>query len=151
MKAEKRSEILLETINPSDLTPSEIQELADKLSDAVADYRFAIAYEDQHGAGVSWHEVIHLWVENADIIKGGAFGFALEHVYQFMRERFKRPSGELRPKSITVNDVRNGKEILSIVIESIDSEPAETEVTVRIRPVPKKRPHEDDATRSLDN
>jgi hypothetical protein len=141
---EGQREILLETINPADMTPDEVQAIADSLAMIAPDYQFVVAYDEQFGAGVSWHEVIRLWVENEDVIKGGIFGVILEHVYDAMRGRFKRRSGEHRPKSIMVNDMRNGKEILSITIDSPESEPVEKEVSIRIRPIPKKHPKQDD-------
>ena len=141
---EDQSEILIETINPLDITPDELWELADHLSSVVPQFRFTPSYEDQYGAGVTWHEVIRLWVENEDIIKGGLFGFVLEHVYQTMRERFKREGGKRRPKSIIISDMRDGRDIMLVVIENPESEPTEKEVDIRIRTIPQKRqrPHD---------
>jgi hypothetical protein len=142
--AEDQYEILIETINPSDITPEELWELADLLSREVPQFIFTPAYEDQRGAGVTWHEVIRLWVENEDIIKGGVFGFVLEHVYQTMRARFKREGGKRRPKSIIISSMQNGREIMCMIIEDVESEPVEREVSPRIRTTPQKRqrPHD---------
>lgn len=138
-EAEGSKEILLETINPADLTPDDLKELADQLSAAIPEFDFIPAYEYQHGAGVSWHEVLRLWVENEEMLRDVSFGFVLERVYENMRERFKKPAGKHRPKSIKVNDRSSGKEVKSVVLESADSAPVEVEVDIRIRLVPPKR------------
>lgn len=139
-RSEARPEILLETINPSDLTPEDLWELADSLSSAVPEFDFIPAYEDQQGAGVSWHEVLRIWVENEDVIKSGIFAVVLQNVYDAMRERFKKPAGKHRPKSIIVSDKEDRKEILSQVIEDPGAEPIEVEVNTRVRVIPPKRP-----------
>jgi hypothetical protein len=143
-KRDTRQEILLETINPSDFTPDELWELADSLSVVMPNFKFIPAYEDQHGAGVSWHEVIRLWVDNEDMVKDGTFAVILEHIYQAMRERFKKPAGKHRPKSVIVNDKRDGREILNTEMESPEAIPVEIEVNTRIRIIPPKRSRPDD-------
>jgi len=140
---EARQEILLETINPSDLTPDDLWDLAESLASKVPDFQFVPAYEDQHGAGVSWHEVLRIWVENEDVIKGGIFGVILEHVYDAMRDRFKRPDGKKRPKSIIVSSKESRQEILNVTIDAPDSQPVEVEVNIRMRVIPPKRPRID--------
>jgi hypothetical protein len=137
---EVRHEILLETINPSDLTPEDLWELAESLSSLAPEIDFIPAYEDQYGAGVSWHEVLRIWVENEDIIKGGVFGLILQYASDAMRKRFKKPSGKHRPKTVAVSSKETRKELISIVIEAPDSQAVEVEINARLRSIPPKRP-----------
>jgi hypothetical protein len=146
--ASDKSTILLETINPADLTIDELWQLADDLNAKIIELMFVPAYEEQHGAGVTWHEVIRLWVENREVFEGAAFEAAFSQVIEAMRGRFKKKHHERRPKSIIVNDKSTGNEIKSVALENVESEPIEVEVDVnvkvRVRPVPpqQKRPND---------
>jgi hypothetical protein len=52
-------EVMLETSNPPDIGPEELRDLADELGAQVDDVDFVVGYFDQHGARVTWHEVLH--------------------------------------------------------------------------------------------
>jgi hypothetical protein len=135
--------VLLETINPADLTVEDLWDLADDLHAKVSELDFVPAYEEQHGAGVTWHEVIRVWVENREVFEGAAFEVALSQIIESMRERFKKKHRGRRPKSIIVNDKSTGKELKSIVVEDADSGAIEVEVKITIRPVPPRRERND--------
>jgi hypothetical protein len=136
--------LLLETINPADLTVKELWDLSDELHAKIPQLYFVPAYEEQHGAGVTWHEVIRIWVENEDILKSAAFEVALASIIEAMRKRFKKKHGGRRPKSIIVNDRTTGKELMSLTLNEPDSEAIEVDITMRIRSVPQRqeRPHD---------
>lgn len=131
--------ILLETINPQDLTVDELWELADTLGSTTPQFEFIPACEEQYGAGVTWHEVIHVWVASRDVIEGAAFQVIFSQIVDSMKERFKKRHRNRRPKSIIVNDQSTGKEIISVQLNAPDSEPVEVDVHVKIRPVPTRQ------------
>lgn len=135
--------ILLETINPSDITIEELWGLADELHARIPELYFAPAYEEQYGAGVTWHEVLRIWVENRDILEGATFEVALSQIIEAMRKRFKKKHGARRPKSIIVNDKSTGKELKSYVLKDADSAAIEVEIHVTIRPVPPRQERPD--------
>jgi hypothetical protein len=135
--------VLLETINPLDLTPDDLQELVHLLSCEVPDVRFQIAYEDQHGGGVSWHEVLRIWLPNAEFIKDSIYTTLLTISIESMRRRFKRKHGSRRPKSIIVHDRETGKELASFVVYDVDSEPLLQELETIPRKVPRGRHRRD--------
>lgn len=142
--ASDQNVILLETINPFDLTIKELWDLANELHARIPEFYFAPAYEEQHGAGVTWHEVLRVWVENRDILEGATFEVALSLIIEAMRKRFKKKHGTRRPKSIIVNDKSSGKELKSYVLKGPDSEAFEVDVHVTIRPVPPRQERSDD-------
>lgn len=132
-----RATVLLETINPLDLTPDDLQELTDLLSREAPQLSFQVAYDDQHGGGVSWHEVLRIWLPNADFIKDAIYTIILTESFASMRRRFQRKHSSRRPKSIVVHDMQTGKELASFVIDDADAEPQSQVLEV----VPRKVPH----------
>lgn len=137
--ANEENVILLETINPDDLTPDELWNLAEDLHARTPEFEFFPAYEEQYGAGVTWHEVIRVWVENGEILKAAAFDVVLTQIIEAMRRRFQKRHRERRPKSIIVNDKSTAKELKSISLESAGSEAIEVDIKVAIRPVPPRQ------------
>ena len=134
-----RPVILLETINPRDLTPDDLDELASDLQDLAAEYEYEVAYEDQHGSGVTWHEVLRIWVPEAAALRDGLYVVIIGACTKFMRDRFKKKWGKKRPKSIIVHDGKTGEEIASWVIKDELSEPEEKTPEKLIRRKPKGR------------
>lgn len=128
--------VLLETINPQDLTPDDLQVLADQLGENVAECGFEVAYEEQHGAGVTWHEVLRIWVPEFASLRDNTYSAILGMCVAYMRQRFKRKRGGRRPKSIIVHDAKTGKEIASYVISDETSEPIGQVLEV----IPRRRP-----------
>jgi hypothetical protein len=137
------SAVLLETINPLDLTPDDLQELVDVLSREAPQVEYQIAYEDQYGGGVSWHEVLRVWLPNAEFIKDAIYTTLLTISIDAMRRRFKRKYGSRRPKSIIVHDRTTGRELASFVIHDVDSEPQSQELETIPRKVPRARHRRD--------
>ena len=135
--SQNRPVILLETINPLDLTPEDLAELAVKLKDTASQYDYEVAYEDQHGSGVTWHEVLRIWVPNAAAIRDGVYVFLVGESINFMRKRFKRKGGKRRPKSIIVHDAETGEEIASWIIQD---ELAEAEETTPEKHILRRKP-----------
>lgn len=108
--------VLLETSNPYDMPPDAVQELADELTREIPGMAFGVAYEEQHGAGVSMHEVLHVWLPNSEWLKDTGYTTALTLIVTWMRRRFRLHGNERRPKSIIVHDTADGHEIAKLVI-----------------------------------
>jgi hypothetical protein len=114
--------VLLETINPLDMTPPELWQLADLLTTSTDGVKFEVAYEDQHGAGVSWHEVLHLWLPSHEFLKNDAWAIVIGMVVENLRSRFKRAHNSKRPKTLIVHSTETGKELLHITIDTEQAE-----------------------------
>lgn len=127
--------LLLETINPLDMTPDDLDDLALSIREVV-DQPVAVAYEEQYGAGVSWHEVLQLWLPDEQFFRDSTWGLVLGAVFENMRQRFNRRGGERRPKTIIVRKT-NGAVQEEWTIETIDSEPTRAEAD---QSPPRRRP-----------
>jgi hypothetical protein len=114
-------ELLLETNNPLDIEPHELRALAEEVSGR-SGISAHVAYEDQFGAGVTLHEVLYIWLPSASFVKDAIYTEILNAAFTFMRNRFRKPHGKGRPKSITVLD-ENGKELESFEIKTEEGEP----------------------------
>ena len=113
--------LLLESINPDDMTEEDLFELGTILNRRL-DIPVGIAYDDQFGAGVTWHEVLHLWLPNYEFFKDEVWATVLGVVLENMRQRFKRKGYDRRPKSLIVRDPKTGEVLAQYVIEEIDAE-----------------------------
>jgi hypothetical protein len=118
--------LLLETINPNDMTEEDLVELATTLNREIG-IPIGIGYEDQFGAGVSWHEVLYLWLPNHEFVKDEIWVTALGTVLENLRQRFKRKGNERRPKSLIVRDPSTGEVVATYLIEEVGSKVKEEE------------------------
>jgi hypothetical protein len=130
--------LLLETNNPLDMEPAHLEELAARLRPLLSDIDVALAYEDQAGAGVTLHEVLHVWLPSADFVKDAVWTLVFNEIITFMKERFRRPHSGTRAKSITFNDP-NGNAVLEITIKSPDGPITELPPRKRKRKKPRRR------------
>lgn len=113
--------LVLETINPNDMTEEDLIELGNELRREV-DIRVGIGYEDQFGSGVSWHEVLHLWLPNYEFFKDKAWEIVLGIVLENLRRRFKGEGNDRRPKTLIVRDPQTGEVLAHYDIEAVDAE-----------------------------
>ncbi len=127
--------LLLETINPIDMTEEDLLELATTLNREMG-IPIGIAYEDQFGAGVSWHEVLYLWLPNYEFFKDEIWATVLGAVMENLRQRFKRKGCERRPKSLIVRDPSTGDVVATYHIEEMESEVKQEEADQS----PRRRP-----------
>jgi hypothetical protein len=97
------SELLLETANPNDLTPTELHELGGLLQPQVPQVKVLVAYEDQRGAGVTFHDVLHLWLPDPEFFRDAVYSYLIAQCMQFMKRRRSRKHAEGRPISIVVH------------------------------------------------
>jgi hypothetical protein len=131
--------VLLETNNPLDVTPEDLDGLADLLEAAEPGARVEIGYEDQYGSGVTGHEVLLFWIPNAEAIRDGLYVALITACLGWLRERSKRKPSEHRTKSLTVYDASTGKPIRRWILKDAESEPTEEQPEPMRRPIPKRR------------
>lgn len=115
-------QILLETSNPLDVTPDELQVLADELASKVADVDFVIGYFDQHGAGATWSEVLHVWLPDESFFRDAAWTYVLGVTGLWMKSRFRKKGSARRPKTISFYDSDTGRKIGEVKIQNEDQE-----------------------------
>ena len=115
--------VLLESNNPLDVTPEDLDEIADYLEQTSPNPSVEIGYDEQYGAGVTGHEVLIFWIPNAEAIRDGIYVALITAATQKFRERFKRKNSERRKKVIRIHDRSTGLEIETWILESETSEP----------------------------
>jgi hypothetical protein len=127
--------LILETINPKDMTEDDLVELGSALAEAT-ELQIGIGFEDQFGAGVTWHEVLHVWLPNAEFFKEQAWLFLSGILFENLRRRFKRPGNNRRPKSLVIHDIETGEVLRAYLILDEDAEPevVEPDQSPRRRP-----------------
>jgi hypothetical protein len=131
---------VLETNNPSDVTHEDLEDIADLLEEEVPQASIEIGYEDQHGAGVTAHEVLIFWVPSAEALRDGLYVALIASATSSLRKRFQRRHGERRPKSLTVYDASTGLPLRTWVLRDEESEPEEKHETDPMRrPMPRHR------------
>lgn len=132
--------ILLESNNPLDMTPGDLEDLAELLEAAETSVSVEIGYEDQYGAGVTGFEVLYFWIPNAEALRDGIYVAMITGALGWLKKRFSRKHGERRPKTLTVYDASTGKPLQRWVLQDSESEPTEEEPDPMRRPVPTRRP-----------
>lgn len=132
--------LYLETINPLDMTHEDLESIARAVT-AVTNVPVEVAYEDQHGAGVTWHEVLYVWLPSADFAKDAIWDRVLDVVVDKMRDRFRRRGNDRRPKSVLVREQGTGRVVQGWLIASVDSEVVadpQPDMSPRRMPPPRK-------------
>lgn len=137
----KRSNsVLLESNNPLDVTPEDLDDLAELLEAAEPESSVEIGYEGQYGAGVTGHEVLYFWIPNAEALRDGLYVGMITATLAWLRGRFKRKHSERRTKILTVYDASTGKPLRTYVLKESESEPIVQEPDPLRRPLPTRRP-----------
>ena len=130
---------ILETNNPLDVTPDDLEDLADLLEAAVSQSSIEISYQDQYGAGVTGHEILLIWIPHAESLRDNLYAALIVAAIAWLRSRFKRRHGESRAKVITVYDASTGQPLRKWVLRDAESEPDEQEPDSMRRPIPVRR------------
>jgi hypothetical protein len=115
-------EILIEPQSTSDLTPEEVEELRQLIeSELGVQARHAVREVAPGTAGVTWWEVVHLYVPWDELAKGaGAALVAL--MYRWVRSRFKNKPG--RPRYVAIRGP-DGRLLKSIAQDVHADEPVD--------------------------
>lgn len=118
-------EIVLATPHSLDLELDELTTLAMTINQELAgQLRARAAGRPHRGTATRFIDVIQLILPSADFVKDAAYTLLIERVIAFMRERFKRPHEERRPRHIEEYDTE-GRLLRTFVIRDAK---AETEV-----------------------
>jgi hypothetical protein len=136
----RSNSVLLESNNPLDVTPEDLDDLAELLEAAEPESSVEIGYEDQYGAGVTGHEVLYFWIPNAEALRDGLYVGMITATLAWLRGRFKRKYSERRTKTLTVYDASTGKPLRAYVLKESESEPIVQEPDPLRRPLPTRRP-----------
>ena len=134
--------VVLETNNPLDVTPADLEELAGDLEKVDPNVVVELGYDNQYGAGVTGHEVLFFWVPNAEVLRDGFYVALVQAAVVGLRKRFKKRHGERRVKSLTVYDGETGKPLQTWVLKTADSEPELEEPDPMRRGHPQIRPRQ---------
>ncbi len=108
------SEILLELGNPLSLRREELEHLIVALESCDSSYKVRLAYNDQRGYGVTWWEVLHVWVPWHEIGTAAAAKLT-EVLIEWARHKLKGETEGTRPRSVTIYDP-TGKPLKKIKI-----------------------------------
>lgn len=109
--------VTLETSNPLDVTPEDLEAICEALAQQLPEIEFQVAYEDQHGAGVTWFEVVHIFVPDVENLRDNVYSMIIGVVAESMRRRFlTKTHGKSRPRSFTIYDENTGEPIESFII-----------------------------------
>jgi hypothetical protein len=115
--------ILVEPSNPLDVTPEDVQALCDALAEHLPDVDFEVGYEEQHGAGVTWREVLHIFVPDLASLRDNVYAAMIGVVAANMRQRFvRRTHGQRRPRSFIIYGADTGEPIESYVLREVEGE-----------------------------
>ncbi len=96
-------QVLLETANPNDLTPQELHRLAREMEEGADGVKVDVAYEEQLGAGVTFIDVLHFWLPDAEFFRDLAYDYLIIKATEFMQARRQRKHASGRPISIVVH------------------------------------------------
>lgn len=115
------AQIIIEPRNPLDLSPDDLADFADSLRALNPAYDVRFAHREQRGYGVTWWEVVNVWLpwdSVTDAVVGAIVGLAVD----WARRRFKRDPETQRGKYIVIYGP-DGKVLKSVSVSSSDAEP----------------------------
>jgi hypothetical protein len=116
-------EILVEPGWPQDIKPADLIDLREAIAELDPGFQVAIAYEDQKGAGVTFWEVVFIWLP-ASAVGPLILEKALDVGVNWLQRRFDHPHSERRPKSLHILGP-NGEVLRTVNIERRDATPEE--------------------------
>lgn len=101
--------IIIQRANPTDA--QDIEELVSQLRDAVPAYDIEVADEKSVGYGVTWWQVIYIWIKSdpiADAVLGALVAKIIDAGVGLARRRFKRQRQAVQPGSEDAAEPTNG-------------------------------------------
>ncbi len=120
------SEILIEPGNPLSLRREELEPLIAAIESCDASYNVRLAYNEQRGYGVTWWEVLHVWIPWATI--GGAAAKKITEVLiDWARHKLEGKASGKRPRSVTIHGP-TGKILKKIDVDSKGEEKIEDSI-----------------------
>src|SRR5450759_4675153 len=131
-------EIRIVPQNPLDLRPEELEGLAEALRAKMPNLPVRIVAQPQHGYGVTFWEVLRVWVPWSDVAQdaaAAAVGIIAKELVSWARHRFKKSPG--RPKYVAILGP-NGEVLKSVRLEgrgkTIDMTAEDRETDAKLRP-----------------
>src|SRR4051794_15205091 len=122
--------VVIEPGNPHDFTQDELEELGAELREAEPDLDVQFAVREERGYGVGLIEVLHVFVENKDLILAG--GGALAALVRWLKKRWEK---DRRPRSVIFYGP-DGEPVKNILVDAPDGDPVEESLPER-RQAPK--------------
>jgi hypothetical protein len=125
------TQVVLEPGNPHDFTQNELDELS-KLLQGKHGVDVRTVFRPERGYGVTFHEVIHVFVNVSEAATSIAGGVAvLKTVVTWAQNRWRKdrdqdPRSKPRPRDVMLYDGR-GKPLKRVTIDSPSGEPTEEE------------------------
>lgn len=136
--------VLLEPLNPNDLTVDELTAFARTLKPDSDEVKVVVGHEEQRGAGVTMWDVLHFWVPGPEFVRDAIYGYLIAECLAFMKNRRNRKHSAKRPISIVVL-LPDGTEVDKIVdkVGESQQEPDSQDEVPQLRRLPT---HEIDPT-----
>lgn len=132
--------VIVQTANPLDVKPEELDGLIDALNDKRLDARRSRV--EQRGHGVTWWEVVLIWVaaRSAEAVIDRVVG----DVVEWMKDRFRQNPDSTRPKAavIVLYEGEEGHATEKVELRSADEEPVRSPVEEFERYTRRKPPEE---------
>lgn len=119
-----RFEFIIAPANPLDIAPDELNSLALELESLGGDVR--VVSEEERGAGVTFWEVIYIWLPSQDFVEGVLYSQLVRVVGTWIRDRFKKSGSEQRPKSVIIFGP-DGRPLRKVELERPDAELSDEE------------------------
>jgi hypothetical protein len=107
-------QIIIESQNPNDIQKDDLFDVAEKINKET-EIVVTFGSREQVGYGVTWYEVLHVWLPDAGKV---LLGTVLKELIFWARDRMKKKS-KTRPKSINIYGP-NGEVLKSVVIKNQD-------------------------------
>lgn len=119
------SKIVVWAQNPLDLKREDLRDYVKDIRKYLPETEVFLNQGERIPSGVrqvTWWEVVRVYLDISDEIKGFVVGKLLELGYQWAKRRFKRLKKNRRPKCIVVHG-QDGREAGSIVLKEPTQEP----------------------------
>jgi hypothetical protein len=97
-------ELLIEPVNPVELPPEELARLAREINDALPDVSLSVGYEEEEGSGVTWIQLLHLFLPSTSFAKDYLYAKLLDRVFDFLKMRREKPHQGNRTNNVVVHD-----------------------------------------------
>ena len=129
--------IIVEPQNPLDLRADELAPLIDGLRAANASWDVRVTALEQRGYGVTYWEVVHIWLPAlADEALTALIGAVIAEAVRWARGRFA--NGSKRPKYVAIHGP-DGRVLKSVEVKSAEGDPVDVTEKDQEKP-PRQRP-----------
>jgi hypothetical protein len=125
--------LVLETLNPLDLSTDDLADLAAQLTDLMSasgpsELPVTVRGDEPLGAGNDWIDVLNIILPNAEFIKETIYTAVLTSAVTFMRKRFRRKHESTRPRKINIWRP-DGQLVGTLILTDEDAEPQWSEAS----------------------